>query len=757
MLRNRLYYSIKPLVPLPVRFAIRRWFAVRKRRQIEGSWPIMPGSETPPEGWTGWPDGKRFALVLTHDVEGNLGLAKCQKLIELEKALGFRSAFNLIPEGEYTVSEPVLADFRGRGCEIGVHDLYHDGKLFLGEHEFRANAVRINHYLREWGAAGFRSGFMLHNLDWLHQLSVQYDASTFDTDPFEPQPQGRNTIFPFWVPRTDNRAKPKSLNGSPHSSFILHPSSFPGYVELPYTLPQDSTLFLLLRERHPDIWFQKLDWIARHGGMALVNVHPDYMRFEGDPASPHTYPADLYRQFLDYARRRYKDSFWQPLPRDLAVFVARRRLPPRREPRRICMVTHSYFLSDARVSRYAEALAERGDHVDVLALRRSRELPARESIGNVSLFRLQARYGKAEKSRLSHLVPVVRFLLRCSFWLLRSHRRNPYDLLHIHNVPDFLVFAAWYPKLTGAKVILDIHDIVPEFYASKFGARHNSFVIGFLKWLERVCAKFADHVIISNHLWRDTYASRNHLNGTCSVFINNVDSRIFRPRPRTRNDGKLIIIFPGGLQWHQGLDIAIRAFPKVRSQFPNAEFHIYGDGNMKEQWLKLVQELGLRDAVRFFTPLPVRQVAEIMANADLGVVPKRADSFGNEAYSTKIMEFMSLGIPTVVSSTKIDRFYFDDSVVRFFESGNVEALSDAMLEMLRDRQLRQNMTVKGLEYVARNNWDSRRAAYLDLVDSLISGEHNSTPIPPDPFDQPTPRRAAASPEPIPELAVLSED
>jgi glycosyltransferase involved in cell wall biosynthesis len=744
MLRNRLYYSIKPLVPLPIRFAIRRWFAVRKRRKVEGTWPIMPGSELPPEGWPGWPEGKQFALVLTHDVEGSLGLGKCDRLIELEKELGFRSSFNLIPEGEYRVTDDLRAGFIAHGCEVGVHDLYHDGKLFLREHEFATNAIRINHYIRAWGAAGFRSGFMLHNLDWLHQLNVRYDASTFDTDPFEPQPQGRNTIFPFWVPRNEKlkaetlkseikASRAEAISASQRFSVSAFPSN--GYSELPYTLPQDSTLFLLLEERHPDIWFQKLDWIARHGGMALVNVHPDYMRFEGEAASPHTYPADFYRQFLEYARQKYKDSFWQPLPRDLAAFVARHNLPPRREPRRICMVTHSYFLSDARVSRYAEALAQRGDHVDVLALRRSPELPAKETLGNIDLYRLQPRYGKTEKSRLSHLLPVVRFLVTSSFWLLREHRRRPYDLLHIHNVPDFLVFAAWYPKLTGARVILDIHDIVPEFYASKFGARQGSVTVCVLKAIERLSAAFADHVIISNHLWRDTYASRNHLNGKCSVFINNVDTQIFHSRPRTRSDGKIIVIFPGGLQWHQGLDIAIRAFRRVRAQLPNAEFHIYGDGNMKAELLKLANELELSDAVRFFNPLPVRQVAEMMANADLGVVPKRADSFGNEAYSTKIMEFMSLGIPTVVSSTKIDRFYFDDSVVRFFDSGNIDALSDAMLETIRDPLLRQRITKTAREYVARNNWDSRRAAYLDLVDSLISGKHNLTAIPPDPFDQ----------------------
>jgi len=297
----------------------------------------------PPESWPGWPEGKQFALVLTHDVEGNLGLDRCERLIELEKSLGFRSSFNLIPEGEYKVSDVLRADFHARGCEVGVHDLYHDGKLFLSKAEFTRNASEINKHLKDWGAVGFRSGFMLRNLDWLHQLSIHYDLSTFDTDPFEPQPQGQHTIFPFWVPRPSNsvqasnlkvqgsrissslNSQPSNINSQPSNCSQPSALSRAGYIELPYTLPQDNTLFLLLRE-HLDIWFQKLDWIAKNGGMALVNVHPDYMRFNGEPASFRTYPAELYRGFLEYARKRHGDSFWQPLPKEAAAHLLNARL-----------------------------------------------------------------------------------------------------------------------------------------------------------------------------------------------------------------------------------------------------------------------------------------------------------------------------------------------------------------------------------------------------------------------------------------------
>ena len=180
-------------------------------------------------------------------------------------------------------------------------------------------------------------------------------------------------------------------------------------------------------------------------------------------------------------------------------------------------------------------------------------------------------------------------------------------------------------------------------------------------------------------------------------------------------------MFPGGLQWHQGLDIALRAFAGLRSRLPKAEFHIYGEGNMKPELIRLAAELGLNGSVSFFKPLRLHEIAGVMAGADLGVVPKRADSFGNEAYSTKIMEFMSLQVPVVISSTKIDRYYFDDSLVRFFESGNVAALTEAMYDVLTKETERRAMVERAFQYAMRNSWEIRRADYLALVDSLCAG------------------------------------
>jgi hypothetical protein len=294
----RVYYHFKPLIPKRVRLGVRRWLALKKREISREVWPILESAGAAPPDWPGWPKGRKFALVLTHDVESRQGVDRVKELAEIEMSLGFRSSFNFIPEGGYDASEALRRWLEDNGFEIGVHDHRHDGKLYLSWHGFQVSATCINHALREWNAVGFRSGFMMRNLNWIQELNINYDSSTFDTDPFEPQPGGANTIFPFWVKGTEGR----------------------GYVELPCTLAQDSTLFVLLKERTPEIWNKKLQWIASRGGMALVNVHPDYIAFGAAAPGWDRYPATLYREFLEWVKHTYDDQYWHALPRDVAAY-----------------------------------------------------------------------------------------------------------------------------------------------------------------------------------------------------------------------------------------------------------------------------------------------------------------------------------------------------------------------------------------------------------------------------------------------------
>jgi hypothetical protein len=297
-MNNKLFYVVKPLIPRPLQIGLRRCLVRFQSVKHSAVWPIDESAALPPFGWGGWPSGKKFAVVLTHDVDTAKGHEKCLQLMEIEEKAGFRSSFNFVPE-RYKVDPEIRNTIKQHGFEVGVHGLNHDGKLFKSSDEFKTRCCKINHYIREWEAVGFRSPSMHHNLSWIHDLQIEYDSSTFDTDPFEPQSDGVGTIFPFTVKNhRDSRE----------------------YIELPYTIPQDFTVFILMKNEGLSIWKQKLDWVASKGGMVLLNSHPDYMSFNGSKASREEYPSEHYRNFMEYIKDNYSGEYWHALPREMAGF-----------------------------------------------------------------------------------------------------------------------------------------------------------------------------------------------------------------------------------------------------------------------------------------------------------------------------------------------------------------------------------------------------------------------------------------------------
>lgn len=298
--KNIFFYYVKPLVPRPVQLSIRRYLVNKKRKISKGIWPINEAAANPPPGWQGWPDKKQFALILHHDVDTKQGHDSCRNLMDLEEKLGVRSTFFVVPE-RYRVSMDLLQEIKQRGFGLGVHGLKHDGKLFISYKTFTEQAEKINGYLSSWDATGFSSPSMIRRNEWMHHLDIEYSTSTFDVDPFEPQPEPANTIFPFFICNDPNKKC---------------------FIEMPYTLPQDFTLFVLMREKTIDIWKNKLDWIAKKGGMALVNSHPDYMNFKTVKPKPHeNYPVEFYRDFILYVKDNYKNMFWNPVSKQVALFI----------------------------------------------------------------------------------------------------------------------------------------------------------------------------------------------------------------------------------------------------------------------------------------------------------------------------------------------------------------------------------------------------------------------------------------------------
>jgi len=386
---------------------------------------------------------------------------------------------------------------------------------------------------------------------------------------------------------------------------------------------------------------------------------------------------------------------------------------------RVCMLSYSIYEPDARVRRYAETLAKRGDQVDVIALGKERS-DYHKIVRGVNLYKIQTRKPD-EKGKFSYLFRILRYLVRSAIFLSNQHLKNPYKVIHVHNLPDFLVFATFIPKLLGAKIILDIHDIMPECYATKFHTTQTGFAFRLLTLVEKVSMEFSNIVIVSNHIWQKTLVSRSAKEKKCTVILNYPDDSIFYERPRKKTGNKFIMIYPGSWIWHQGIDIAIKAFSIIKDQVPASEFHIYGGGNDQAALENLVSDLGLQNRIFLKKGVPTTELAEIIANANLGIEPKRNCGFANEALSTKIMEFMAVGVPVIVSDTKVHKYYFNDKVVKFFSAGDESSLAESMLLLIKDNDLRKRLVSNALEFVEDYMWKKKKDDYLKLVDSLNGG------------------------------------
>src|SRR6266699_569458 len=734
MLRNRIYYGLKPFVPQSLRTAIRRKLAMRLRKQIGDVWPIMPGSERPPENWSGWPGNKKFAFVLTHDVETEAGLSRCRSLMQLELDLGFRSSFNFIPEGSYRVPAELREELTANGFEVGIHDLKHDGHLFSSRRAFKRRAVRINDYARDWGASGFRSGFMLRNLDWLHDLDMQYDASTFDTDPFEPQPDGGHSIFPFWVPRPSNGSVDHQRSTITHSTR--------GYVELPYTLPQDSTLFLVLRETSPEIWMRKLDWVAQHGGMVLLDAHPDYMSFNGSRQTTTEYPAALYREFLTYVRTRYAGEYWHALPKEVAGYVNQIRssktsfreydelasLKIRRlRGRRAAVLLFSQYPADPRPRRAAEALAAQGVNIDLICLREGDGEPAHETYGSINVTRVRLK--RYRGSKLDYVGRHAAFILTSFFYLASRSLTRRYDLVHVHNMPDVLVFAAIVPKLLGAKVILDLHDPMPELMQTIFKLPEHRFSVVVLKRLEKWSIRFADLVLTVNLACKKIYSSRSCQPHKIKVVINSPDDEVFRFQSgdvcrlhgKNGNGSKpFVILYHGSLVHRNGFDLAVESLEKVRKTIPSARLSVCGKRtNFFEKVMESAQRRGLDRSVDYLGVRNLKEIGDAIQDCDLGIIPNHRNIFTEINTPTRIFEYLALAKPVIAPRAKGIQDYFGDNDLIFFELGDADDLA-RKIEFAFSHPAEVAETVKrGQEVYLSHTWSRERLSLLNSISELV--------------------------------------
>jgi len=392
--------------------------------------------------------------------------------------------------------------------------------------------------------------------------------------------------------------------------------------------------------------------------------------------------------------------------------------------RRHCMVVHAYYpLGETRVERQALALLSQGTEVDVICLRASGQ-PAIETVGGVQAYRMPVRRSKYKGSGIiAQLFEYLTFFVLAFIRLSSLHAKRRYSVVQVHNLPDFLVFVALVPKLIGARVILDLHDLMPEFYAERFQRSMDSLPVRLIRWQEWLSCRFADHVITVTELWRQSLIKRGQPADKITVVMNVADDRIFHPDIVTDvsgDDNRFRLIYHGTMAQRYGLDIALKAINLVRQTAPDILLILHGDGEYEKALRDLANDLGLQGHVKFSTrSVPTSELPKLIKQADLGVVPYLDGVFTGGILPTKLMEYAALGIPAIAAHTPAVASYFDKTTVQFFTPGNVEDLADCILTLYHDRNRLAELARNIVKFNERYNWPDQSANYLHLIEQLI--------------------------------------
>lgn len=387
----------------------------------------------------------------------------------------------------------------------------------------------------------------------------------------------------------------------------------------------------------------------------------------------------------------------------------------------ILMAAYTNYRRDPRVRREAEVLVEAGHRVVFLASRQSGE-PNRETISGVDVVKTLGLKNRRTSIGV-YMLDYAIFFLMIFLHLLRHPRR--YRLIHINNMPDFLVLATWLPRLLGTPVIHDVHDLMPELFQEKFRSGEKRWIVGALKLQERWAGRFASAVLTVEERLKDILSERGIPREKVHVLMNLPDEKIFVPRKQAAPkpvDAPFVMVYHGTLARRLGLDIAIEAVARAKAAIPRLELRIIGAGEEREKLIALRDELGLQADVTFSDGfVPVEQIPALIDDADVGLIPLRISSGTDIMLPTKLLEYVSLGIPCIVPRTGTIARYFDDQMVEFFEAENPESLAGAIVALYRDPARRSRLAREATARFGRTySWQQHKKVYTELVSRLLA-------------------------------------
>lgn len=381
---------------------------------------------------------------------------------------------------------------------------------------------------------------------------------------------------------------------------------------------------------------------------------------------------------------------------------------------KVCMVAYAYYLNDARIKSYVRTLQDQGHSVDVIALKAEGE-SAVEQHPPGKIFRVMGKY--QGQSALMYAWFYLRFLLKSSLLLARRCFRQQYDVVHVHNMPNALVFAAIAPKVAGARVLLDVHDLMTANYMAKFNGAETSLPVKVLKLEQRISAMFADHVVCADHNQQDYLVEHCGIaRPKTTVLMNLPNSELFKPIAKEKRDAVFRIVYHGTIAHRLGIDLIVKAMAKITERIP-AQLWIYGAGDYLPEALALASALHLEDEIHFNkTFFPVERIPEMVCGMDLGVIGNRSNVACDQyMLPVKLLEYVYLGVPVVVPRLKVIARYFDDAMVQFYEPENVDQLADAVVELYHDREKRARLAHRASSFYKTHNIAAQAKQYLALL------------------------------------------
>lgn len=386
-----------------------------------------------------------------------------------------------------------------------------------------------------------------------------------------------------------------------------------------------------------------------------------------------------------------------------------------------CFIYYMVFNNSALLYREAKTLKEAGYHVDIIALRDSKKEPLFQAFEGLNLYTIQTR-SCAEKKIVHYFLKLALFIFKATFLVTILGVFKRYKIIHVTSPPDLLVFITIIPKILGGKIILDIHDINPEFFMRKLHIEESKPIIKLLKFIEKIAANFSDHVLIVTDLWREKLIVRSVADNKCSVLLNVPDENLFGTLNRkvSRSKNNFQMYYHGSLEEHFGVDTLIQAMPKIIEAIPKVKLHIYGDGRLRVQFEKTAKTLKLDGAINFCHRVPFYQLPNVLKNADVGIVPTKGAVFSEDTVSMKSMEYISLGIPIVISRTRAHKFYYDESMVNFFEPENENELAEAVISLFHNKNLREQLIQNSQQFIRKHGWQCSKQIYLNIVEKLIA-------------------------------------